>query len=31
MIYDKKLLGVCGEIGMANAKQLLITIMQVSA
>jgi chitin synthase len=31
MIHDKKLLGVCGETELANAKQLLITMMQVSA
>ena len=30
MIHDKKLLGVCGETELANAKQSLITIMQVS-
>ena len=29
MIHDKKLLGVCGETELANAKQSLITIMQV--
>ncbi|TFK16638.1 fungal chitin synthase, partial [Coprinopsis marcescibilis] len=29
MIHDKKLLGVCGETKLANAKQSLITIMQV--
>ena len=31
MIHDKKLLGVCGETGLSNAKQSLITMMQVSA
>ena len=31
MIHDKKLLGVCGETELANAKQSLITMMQVSA
>ena len=31
MIHDKKLLGVCGETELANAKQPLITMMQVSA
>ena len=30
MIHDKKLLGVCGETEIANAKQSLITMMQVS-
>jgi chitin synthase len=30
MIRHKKLLGVCGEAELANAKQSLITIMQVS-
>ena len=30
MIHDKKLLGVCGETELANAKQSLITMMQVS-
>ncbi|KAJ7506209.1 glycosyltransferase family 2 protein [Mycena galericulata] len=29
MIHDKKLLGVCGETQLANAKQSLITMMQV--
>jgi len=29
MIHDKKLLGVCGETELANAKQSLITMMQV--
>jgi hypothetical protein len=29
MIHDKKLLGVCGETSLANAKQSLITMMQV--
>ncbi|TFK50010.1 glycosyltransferase family 2 protein [Heliocybe sulcata] len=29
MIRDKKLLGVCGETSLANAKQSLITMMQV--
>jgi hypothetical protein len=28
MIHDKKLLGVCGETELANAKQSLITMMQ---
>jgi hypothetical protein len=31
MIRDKKLLGVCGETELANAKQSIITMMQVSA
>jgi hypothetical protein len=30
MIHDKKLLGVCGETELSNAKQSLITMMQVS-
>jgi chitin synthase len=30
MIHDKKLLGVCGETELANAKQSPITMMQVS-
>lgn len=29
MIHDKKLLGVCGETELANAKQSIITMMQV--
>ncbi|TFK68108.1 glycosyltransferase family 2 protein [Pluteus cervinus] len=29
MIHDKKLLGVCGETELANAKQSVITMMQV--
>ncbi|KAF9019249.1 glycosyltransferase family 2 protein [Hymenopellis radicata] len=29
MIRDKKLLGVCGETSLANAKQSIITMMQV--
>jgi hypothetical protein len=29
MIHDKKLPGVCGETELANAKQSLITMMQV--
>ncbi|KAL0946000.1 hypothetical protein HGRIS_012276 [Hohenbuehelia grisea] len=29
MIHDKKLLGVCGETELANAKQSLVTMMQV--
>lgn len=29
MIHDKKLLGVCGETSIANAKQSIITMMQV--
>ncbi|TFK68107.1 hypothetical protein BDN72DRAFT_879221 [Pluteus cervinus] len=29
MIHDKKLLGVCGETSLANAKQSIITMMQV--
>ena len=29
MMHDKKLLGVCGETELANAKQSLITMMQV--
>ncbi|CAK5267340.1 unnamed protein product [Mycena citricolor] len=29
MIHDKKLLGVCGETHLANAKQSIITMMQV--
>ena len=31
MIHDKKLLGVCGETELANVKQSLITMMQVTA
>ena len=31
MIHDKKLLGVCGETSLANAKQSLITMMQVGS
>jgi chitin synthase len=27
MIHDKKLLGVCGETELANAKQVLITLI----
>ncbi|KAI9438359.1 glycosyltransferase family 2 protein [Lactarius indigo] len=29
MIHDKKLIAVCGETGLANAKQSIITMMQV--
>ncbi|KAF8643335.1 hypothetical protein AX16_009064 [Volvariella volvacea WC 439] len=29
MIHDKKLLGVCGETELANAKQSIVTMMQV--
>jgi hypothetical protein len=29
MVHDKKLICVCGETSLANAKQLLITMMQV--
>jgi hypothetical protein len=29
MIHDKKLLGACGETELANAKQSIITMMQV--
>ncbi|KAF8872467.1 chitin synthase-domain-containing protein [Infundibulicybe gibba] len=29
MVYDKKLLGVCGDTQLANAKQSFITMMQV--
>jgi len=29
MVHDKKLIGVCGETSLANAKQSLITMMQV--
>ncbi|KAF8688556.1 TRAFAC class myosin-kinesin ATPase superfamily Myosin family, partial [Rhizoctonia solani] len=29
MIHDKKVLGVCGETSIANAKQSIITMMQV--
>ncbi|KAF8218382.1 glycosyltransferase family 2 protein [Mycena galopus ATCC 62051] len=29
MIHDKKLLGVCGETHLANAKQSILTMMQV--
>jgi chitin synthase len=29
MIHDKKLLGVCGETEIDNAKQSIITMMQV--
>ncbi|KAK2462553.1 hypothetical protein APHAL10511_005523 [Amanita phalloides] len=29
MIHDKKLLGVCGETQLANAKQSIVTMMQV--
>ena len=31
MIHDKKVLGVCGETSLANAKQSIITMMQVCA
>ena len=31
MIHDEKLLDVCGETELANAKQLLIAMMQVNA
>jgi chitin synthase len=31
MIHDKKLLCVCGETELANGKQSLITMMQVSS
>ena len=31
MIHDKKLLGICGETELANGRQSLITMMQVSA
>ncbi|KAI6120169.1 glycosyltransferase family 2 protein [Pisolithus croceorrhizus] len=29
MIHDKKVLGVCGETSLANAKQSIVTMMQV--
>lgn len=29
-IHDKKVLGVCGETELSNAKQSIITMMQVS-
>ncbi|KAI6140285.1 chitin synthase-domain-containing protein, partial [Pisolithus tinctorius] len=29
MIHNKKVLGVCGETSLANAKQLIVTMMQV--
>jgi chitin synthase len=29
MIHDKKVIGVCGETSLANAKQSIITMMQV--
>ncbi|KZT04957.1 glycosyltransferase family 2 protein [Laetiporus sulphureus 93-53] len=29
MVHDKKLIGVCGETELANAKQSLVTMMQV--
>ncbi|KZS96924.1 glycosyltransferase family 2 protein [Sistotremastrum niveocremeum HHB9708] len=29
MVHDKKVLGVCGETSLANAKQSIITMMQV--
>jgi chitin synthase len=29
MMHDKKIIGVCGETELANAKQSLITMMQV--
>ena len=31
MIHDEKLLDVCGETELANAKQSLIAMMQVNA
>ena len=31
MIHDKKLLGVCGETELSNAKQSFIRMMKVSA
>ena len=30
MMHDKKLIGVCGETSLANSKQSVITMMQVS-
>ncbi len=30
MIHDKKIIGVCGETELANAKQSLVTMAQVS-
>lgn len=30
MVHDKKLLGVCGETELANARDSLITMMQVT-
>ena len=29
MIHDKKVLGVCGETELANARHSLVTMMQV--
>jgi hypothetical protein len=29
MVHDKKLLGACGETELANAKQSIVTMMQV--
>lgn len=29
MIHDKKLIGACGETELSNAKQSIITMMQV--
>jgi len=30
MVHDKKIIGACGETELANPKQSLITMMQVS-
>ena len=30
MIHDKKVIGVCGETSIANAKQSIVTMAQVS-
>lgn len=30
MVHDKKTIAVCGETELANAKQSIITMMQVS-
>lgn len=30
-MHDKKIIGVCGETSIANAKQSIVTMSQVSA
>lgn len=30
MMHDKKIIGVCGETSIANAKQSIVTMAQVS-